>query len=1240
MKKIIFAFFLLLAITAQAQHTSPQYFNWHFGYNAAVTFKTPDLEPISYRNSALATTEGCASISDKNGQLLFYTDGVQVWDRFNQQMPNGFDLRGHHSSSQSALILQKPDSENLYYIFTVGVTGDHRNDNFCYSIVDMNANSGDGDVIEKNIAIHDRMVAEKQTAVLHKNGKDYWLIAHEGRDNKFVIALFTNNGIESVKRQQIGPDYYNIFASSNVRIGHLKSNIRGDRLAVVASSEKEMQLYKFDRKTGIISDYLPITLLDTIGYYGVEFSPSGQLLYVSWGGNLIINTTINLIQYDISVYDKDSIEKSVEVIIENEVNNKKIGSLQIAPNGKIYFSHFIKIDTWEYVNNLGVITKPDLRGTACDVKLPALNLKEGTVTLGLPNFCVTEPYIRINFVSKDLCEDDDLLITTMIYPDTLLPTYLWRGPAGFTSNKPNIEIKKAQVENSGYYVLEIYENGDLVNIDSIFVKVYKYPEISIIGPKTICPPDDVYLKVDTIESGIEYFWSNGTKGAGTWVKQPGMYSVVAVNSIGCSDTAYFELELGDLDIEILGLLGICENSSTTLKANKSKSQDGKNYTYLWSTGETTESIIITEAGEYSLQIIREGGCVGYDTVQVENVEPPLINMSHTGIVSICDAMEFVLYETKPNFEYKYIWHDGVVGNARTITAPGKYTLYVTSQYNCIDSAEVEVQMGEKPDVEVAFSNDLNVCRGDSVVVTVNFDTQNNTILWEDGNTDVARTIYNSGKYQFVVSDANGCSDTTEFEIKVFDIEKPEIIADKIYVCELGTPVTLTANQEYHEYLWSNSATTQSTIIDQAGVYKLHVFNEIGCVDSAEIEIFIMPMNKPEITASKYFICENDTLTLTATGDYASYLWSDGSTGSSNVVRGSGTYKVIVTNEIGCIDSAEIFIDAIHAEFEFTQSNYEGEVKCTGEESTISLNLRNLTQNTTIINELILENQIDFRIISPTLPITMAANETREIVIAVNSLVPGMFETSIKAISQEPCYFETSTNLSQKFISNISMRLPEINAVAGEQLCIPIYGKINCGASPFVSSATIQISFDAEYFHIISLASGASFTKVIENGICTVTIDYTSLNLTETETLIDELCGVALIGRPEKISLSLSFDDWANDFIEIESLDGSLKLEACAIEVRGIKYFTPTEMTVSPLPANENLQVTINSGSIGAFELILVGFDGSQELLKTWENTQTSSVDLLFDISSKSQGVYSLLLKAPWSIHYQQILILR
>jgi hypothetical protein len=1209
---------------------SPEYYNWHFGLFAAVSFNNPNLEPVSYSGSALRTLEGCASISDKDANLLFYTDGETVWNRLNNIMPNGTDLKGNESSTQSALIVRKPGSTNLYYIFTVdkGPYYPPTSQDFCYSIVDMNENSGNGDVIIKNIKVHDAKVVEKLTAVKHANNKDYWLIAHQINSANFIVALLTENGIEDVTTQNIGPVYNtNGEDGPAVALGQLKANVRGDRLAAVCFPLFNMDLYHFNRESGIISDHLSIKIDNFSGTYGVEFSPSGQYVYTS-------NVHRIIYQFDISDYNKNTIEESRRTIFSNYISNQSFGSLQLAPNGKIYLAIY-------GTTNLTAINKPDLEGPACDLQFRAVGLVVGFSEFGLPNYCVTEAYEKLVLKGEDVCEGQDIELTAEVIPKASFYTYQWTGPNGFTGNSSKITIKNAQLIHEGNYRVEAYELGELLMTESIYIKVHPNPIVKIVGPKTICPPDFAKLRIDLSEEGTSYLWSNGSTYHQIEVYEPGTYYVIAKSMHGCIDTAYFDIELSnDLDIKIMGPTGFCQGDTVTLTANKFKELDLLDYYYLWSTGDTTRSIIVTEPGEYSLIIERFGGCVGYDTIQVMGYPHPDVQLSHSGIESICTGQSLKVYVINPSPSNNYIWEDGMSGISRTVSEAGVYKIYSMNQYNCIDSAEVEVQMGYKPDVNVVFYNDLNICRGDSVIVTVTFDTENNNIIWEDGSTDLFRNFYESGKYKCVVYDENGCSDTTEFEIKVFDIEKPEIIADRIFVCELGTPVTLTANQEYHEYLWSNGATTQSALIDKKGIYKLFVYNEIGCSDSAEIEIFIMPMNKPEILAINYIPCDNDTLTLVVEGDYASYLWSDGSTGLSTVVRGSGTYKVLVSNEIGCIDSAEIFIDAIHAEFEFTQSNYEGEVKCTGEESTISLNLRNLTQNTTIINELILENQIDFRIISPTLPITMAANETREIVIAVNSLVPGMFETSIKAISQEPCYFETSTNLSQKFISNISMRLPEINAVAGEQLCIPIYGKINCGASPFVSSASIQISFDAEYFHVNSLKSGTNFTKVIENGICTVTIDYTSLNLTETETLIDELCGVALIGRPEKIPLSLSFDDWANDFIKIESVAGSLKLEACAIEVRGIKYFTPTEMTVSPLPANENLQVTINSGSIGTFELILVGFDGSQEVLRTWENTQTSSVDLLFDISAKSQGVYSLLLKAPWSIHYQQILILR
>ena len=95
-----------------------QYNNWYFGENAGLSFNNSEV--VSLYDSEMNQNEGCSSISDSNGSLLFYTDGVSVWNRNHVIMNNGFGLFGHLSSTQSALIVQKPLSDNLYYIFTQG----------------------------------------------------------------------------------------------------------------------------------------------------------------------------------------------------------------------------------------------------------------------------------------------------------------------------------------------------------------------------------------------------------------------------------------------------------------------------------------------------------------------------------------------------------------------------------------------------------------------------------------------------------------------------------------------------------------------------------------------------------------------------------------------------------------------------------------------------------------------------------------------------------------------------------------------------------------------------------------------------------------------------------------------------------------------------------------------------------------------------------------------------------------
>ena len=143
----------------------------------------------------MATNEGCATISDCAGNLLFYTDGSFVWDNTHTQMPNGFDLMGDPSSSQSAVVVPKPGSPNIYYIFTVD--NNVQVDGLRYSEVDLSLNGGLGDVTAvKNILLH-APTTEKITAVLHSNLTDIWVIAHTWNSNTYEAYLVSATGVNT-----------------------------------------------------------------------------------------------------------------------------------------------------------------------------------------------------------------------------------------------------------------------------------------------------------------------------------------------------------------------------------------------------------------------------------------------------------------------------------------------------------------------------------------------------------------------------------------------------------------------------------------------------------------------------------------------------------------------------------------------------------------------------------------------------------------------------------------------------------------------------------------------------------------------------------------------------------------------------------------------------------------------------------------------------------------------------------
>jgi large repetitive protein len=157
LKKVLYII-LLFSLPLMAQKEAA---NWYFGWNAGLDFNSGS--PVALTDGQLSQMEGCATISDSGGNLLFYTNGIEIYNAQHEIMQDGTGLLGSQSSSQSAIIVPSPGSLTRYYVVAVDAEGGANG--LTYSVVDMSLDGGLGGVIipEKNIQL-EPLVGEKVTA--------------------------------------------------------------------------------------------------------------------------------------------------------------------------------------------------------------------------------------------------------------------------------------------------------------------------------------------------------------------------------------------------------------------------------------------------------------------------------------------------------------------------------------------------------------------------------------------------------------------------------------------------------------------------------------------------------------------------------------------------------------------------------------------------------------------------------------------------------------------------------------------------------------------------------------------------------------------------------------------------------------------------------------------------------------------------------------------------------------------
>jgi hypothetical protein len=351
----------------------------------------------------LTTNFACAVASDPaTGQLLFYSNAEQVWNRFHQRMPNGDGLRGSTYVNQGALIVPVPGQARRYYLFTLRQPVQDRACRLYYSVVDTELDAGRGDVgaTEKNVPLAGGLT-QKLTAVPHTNGRDYWVLTHLWGSSEFLVYPVTAQGVGAPRRQALGPAHP-AQPADTVRgqgtHGFLRASPDGRRLAAaVAFGVEPFALFDFDAATGVLSHYLNLGALRDA--YGVCFSPDNTRLYVQNFTRLPDNSGYNVLsQYNLTAGSDAAVAASGRSVVAGNPGTNVSATegggvyyaLQNGPDGRMYGASAYRNEASSPGDNglqtLFVLGRPNALGYACELRAQRFDFWGRFVYGGLPNF--------------------------------------------------------------------------------------------------------------------------------------------------------------------------------------------------------------------------------------------------------------------------------------------------------------------------------------------------------------------------------------------------------------------------------------------------------------------------------------------------------------------------------------------------------------------------------------------------------------------------------------------------------------------------------------------------------------------------------------------------------------------------------------------------------------------------------------------------------------------------------------
>jgi gliding motility-associated-like protein len=440
-------------------------------------------------------------------------------------------------------------------------------------------------------------------------------------------------------------------------------------------------------------------------------------------------------------------------------------------------------------------------------------------------------------------------------------------------NNNSIATPTIAADTTATYVVTVTDANGCSSMDSTTI-VAMWDDLITPVNASACAGTPVLL--DAGYPGCTYLWNTNATTQTIVTATAGPFTAQITDAQGCVTTKSFFVTFNPVPTVNLGPdLSLCGASGQLLNANSPGNG------FLWSTGQTTQQITVTQSALYSVLVTSPQGCQSGDAINVVFNALPADPLQD---ITTCVSNAVTL--NAGNAGSTYAWSTGATTQTITPASSGLYSVLVTNPQNCTTTFDANVII--MPMINVDLGNDTTLCAGQPLLLDAG--NPGAIIQWSNGAT--TQTISPSQSGVFSATASNGYCIGSDAITVTFTPSPSDPLQD-VTIC-VDQPVTLDAGNVGCTYLWSTGATTQSINAPISGTYSVIVSNSIGCSITADAVVTLIGFPVVDLGPDSA-LCDGDVLTLDAGNPGALYAWSNGSTAQTLTVTNSGMYVVTVSN---------------------------------------------------------------------------------------------------------------------------------------------------------------------------------------------------------------------------------------------------------------------------------------------------------------------------------------------------------